>query len=105
MATFGKTDACLLIVIVTSISYLYLSEDGTVYVEPADVIEEAVVFDAETLDPASLSPRRCTVGNIPVTNELVLDFSYSSVSIPNATKEIGDDILDELFKASYSMYA
>lgn len=101
MVSFEKTDACLLIVIVASISYLYLSEDGNVYVRPADVSENE--FDAEASDSSSASSRKCP-GDLSVTNQLVLDFSYSSLSIPNATKEIGEKILDQLFTVSYLLY-
>lgn len=110
MVSFEKTDACLLIVIVACISYLYLSEEGNVYVGPADVSEadhfDADHFDADHLDAeASDSPssRKCP-GDLSVRNQLILDFSYSSLSIPNATEEIGDKILDQLFDASYLKY-
>lgn len=101
MVRFAKTDACLLIVIAISIFYLYLGEDEQDYLTP---IEDDGDGDGEFSDlnvettsmPPAESSRKC-LGTVSVTNELVLDFSYSRLSIPDPNDEIGEDILDQLF--------
>lgn len=100
MVSFAKTDACLLIVIAISISYLYLGEDEQDYLRQ---IEDDGDGDGEfsedletTSGPPAESSRKCSA-TLSVTNELVLDFSYSNISIPDPGDQIGDHILDELF--------
>lgn len=97
MVTYGKVDACLLIVIIASVSYLYLNEDKRRHVRPdVSEISDDFDFDAETTGTslADTSARDCKLGS-SVTNSLILD--YSDLSADN---DIGDDILDALFTVS-----
>lgn len=94
MVTFDKTDVCLLIVIVASISYLYV-EDEIRYVRPdantSDVPED---FDAEktTEDLLAVSARDCRRG-ASATSRLIVDFSDSKVD----SRSTAEDILDAFF--------
>lgn len=95
MVTFGKTDVCLLIAIVASISYLYLTEDKRNYVIP-DVSEPPDDFDVEETPecgpgPVRTSARDCCPGS-SVGNSLVVDYSDS-----NANDTTGERILNALF--------
>lgn len=94
MVTFEKLDVCLLIVIVASISYLYLSEDERRYLRP-DASEVSEDFDAETRgDSLVESARDCKPG-ATVTNRLIVDLSDSYVD-----KSAAENILNAFFTVS-----
>lgn len=94
MVTFDKTDVCLLIVIVASISYLYLSEDERLYVRP-DAGEVSEDFDAETTRGSLVESARDCKRGATVTNRLIVDLSDSNVD-----KLTAEDILNAFFTVS-----
>ena len=89
----GKTELCMMAVIVASALYLYLGKDDE-HNLPILLSEDDIPVDPPDYNPAEEHGVRVCKSNGHAPNVFVLDLTYSV--FPD--EKIGDDILQDLFE-------
>ena len=89
----GKTELCMLAVIVASALYLYLGKDDE-HNLPIHLSDDDIPVDPPDYNPAEEHGVRVCKSNGHAPNVFVLDLTYSV--FPD--EKIGDDILQDLFE-------
>ena len=90
---FGRTELCMLTVIVGSALYLYLGKEDEQNSPILRLSEDDIPADPPDYDPAAEQSVRMCKSNGHALNAFVLDLTYSL--FPD--ERIGDDILQDLF--------